>query len=67
MDEILFTFLMSLSIVVVIAFLVAVIRQIIIGKGTTSTPVSGSDNHVMKEHTGKYSVCKNIGEANAEF
>lgn len=67
MNEILFSFLISLSIVVGVAFFVALVRQIKLGKSTKGSPVSGADNHVMKRHTGKYSVCKCIGEENAEF
>ena len=69
MDSTLLTFLISFSIVVAVCIVGAIIYQVK-NEGEIKEPtVSGSDNHVMqtKRYSGKYSVCKKIGEAHAEF
>lgn len=65
----LFVFFLSLFIVIVFCAIVAIIRQRLSNKKNQSCTVSGSDNHIMEtsKYSGKYSVCKKIGEADAEF
>lgn len=69
MDGALIAFFISLLIVTVICTIIAIFRQVNNERETKDPTVSGSHNHIMQTHrySGKYSVCKKIGEANAEF
>lgn len=69
MGKTLLAFFITLLIVIVVCTIIAIVRQNKINKTNKSSTVSGADNHVMEtgKYSGKYSICKKIGEANAEF
>ncbi|GEM_PF-3454219 len=69
MDNILLSFIISLSVVVIVCTITAIIRQIIINSKTKNDTVSASDNHIMdsKKYSGNYKICNSIEVADAEF
>ena len=67
MNRVLLSFLISLLAVTIVSALFALGRQRQIDNSVKSNPVSDADTLVMKEHSGNYSVCKCIGEADEEF
>ena len=70
MDINLLFFFVSLAIEVIICVFLAIIRQHLIEKKTlSSNSMKKADNHIMKteQYSGKYSICSEIGEADAEF
>ncbi len=69
MDGALIAFFISLLVVVVVCTIIAISRQIKNEQATKDPTVSGSHNHIMQtnKYSGKYSVCKKIGEAHEEF
>lgn len=58
-------FLISFLAVVALCLVVVVIKQILINKSSQSNIMTGSGNHAMKtaKYSHKFSICKNIGEA----